>query len=176
MKTTKLLTLVATLAISLPSTTYVSSIFIKDSIAGSTSTTMTVSAQVVSNCNFSGGSVTLTFGTYDPIGANATANLDATTTFDIRCTKGTTAILSMNNGINADGAQRRLTDSNSSYLNYQIYTDAARSTIWNLSNTVTYLAQNSSPATVSVYGQIPAGQSDITAGNYTDTVTITANY
>lgn len=158
-----------------PSTTHVSNFFINQSIAGSTSTTITVSATVPVNCNFTGGSAALAFGTYDPINANATQDLDSTTSVSIRCTKGTTAVFTMNNGNNANGAQRRMVNDTSDYLNYQVYTNGSYSTIWDTTNTVTYIAPNNGTAQIPIYGRIPAGQ-NVTSGSYNDVVTITATY
>jgi len=159
----------------LPSATQFGNAFVHHANAGSTSTTMAVSASVPSNCNFTGGAISLGFGSYDPVGANASSDLNSTTSLGIRCTKGTSALLSMNNGTNANGEQRRMSDG-SNFLNYQVYTSASYSTIWNAINTVSYLAQNSNSATITIHGKVPGGQTDIPAGTYTDTVTITATY
>ena len=160
----------------LPVTPMLTNGLIPKAMGGSTTTTMTVSATVPTSCNFTGGSVALAFGSYDPTGPNATANLNATTTFGLRCTKGASAVLSMNNGSNASGTQRRMTDNGTNFLNYQVYTNNTYSTIWNTTNTVSYTATSANPTNISVYGQIPAGQTNVPAGTYHDTVVITAKY
>lgn len=143
--------------------------------AATTTTNLTVTANVNTNCNFPGPAATLAFGTYDPVVTNATADLDGSTTFNIRCTKGGTAVLSMNNGLNASGAQRRLVSGGTNFMNYQLYTSAARTTIWDTTNTVSYVATSSSSTPITVYGRVPQAQ-DVAAGSYSDTVVITATY
>lgn len=66
------------------------------------------------------------------------------------------------------------------HLNYNLYLDAARTTIWgdNTGGTVHYgptNPPNGTNVTIRIYGQIPALQ-DVSAGAYTDSITATANF
>lgn len=141
--------------------------------AGTTSAAINVSANVASNCKFTGVN-TLFFGDYD---FQATSPLDVTGQTNLSCTKGTSVTLSINNGQNALGPQRRLTDGSGNLLNYQIYTSASRTTIWNTTNTVSFVASSSTVTTIPLYGRMPAGQSGGSGtGGYTDIVTITATF
>lgn len=151
--------------------------FLSKAIAGSTSKSITVTATVPANCNFAGGAVTLAFGSYDPTGANASSgsDLDQATTFDLRCTKGTSATIAINNGLNASGTTRQMSNSGV-FLTYELYNDTSRTTIWNDTNTVTYNALSASPATFSIYGRVPKGQDAVSTGNYSDTVVVSATF
>ena len=131
---------------------------------------------VLSNCNITTANVTLSFGSYDPTAIAIESNLDSMTTFSVRCTKGTSASISLSNGLNANGSVRRMTNSIGSFLNYQLYTDASRSNVWNNINTYNYVADNFAPQTFSIYGRIPGGQDNVSAGSYSDAVVITVTF
>ena len=63
-------------------------------------------------------------------------------------------------------------------MNYNLYTDAARSTIWGDATSGTSHYGPIKPIvtdTITIFGRVPAGQ-DATAGNYTDTVIATINF
>ena len=143
-------------------------------LAGVATQSLPVSATVPNDCAFSGGAATLNFGSYSPIGANATSNLDATGSFNISCTAGTTGSIALDLGSNASGATRRMS-SGTNFLNYEIYTDSGHTTVWNNVNLVNYTAVSSAPVTQTIYGSVPGGQ-NVGAGNYTDTVTITVTF
>ena len=67
--------------------------------------------------------------------------------------------------------------SGTNQLNYNLYTDAARTVVWgNGSGTssIQTVARNRT-TTLNVYGQIPAGQ-DAVVGNYTDTILATVTF
>jgi spore coat protein U-like protein len=64
-------------------------------------------------------------------------------------------------------------------LSYNLYLDAAHTQVWGDPNPSQYgpirIPFLFSQTTVTIYGQIPAGQ-DVPAGSYADTVTVTLNY
>ena len=71
----------------------------------------------------------------------------------------------------------RIMRSGTNQLNYNLYTDAARTVVWgNGSGTssIQTVARNRT-TTLNVYGQIPAGQ-DAVVGNYTDTILATVTF
>ena len=153
---------------------------ISAAIANSASTNMNINASVVASCSFTQVN-TLNFGAYDPTGPNNHNPLDTATTIQLSCTKNTNATIKMNTGLNsshASGTSRALyTSINDDYLNYEIYTDAGRTTVWNESTgTYNYIATSAAPATINVYGRIPGNQHGLKGGTYTDTVTITASF
>ncbi len=109
------------------------------STVGATTATSTfaVSATVSANCTISAGA--LAFTPYDPVVANAAANLDQTSTITVACTKGSTGVVSLDNGVNASGTIRRM-KAGTNFLTYEMYSDSGRTTVWNATNTVSYTA------------------------------------
>ena len=140
--------------------------------AGSASANVTVTANVAANCVINAGSVA--FGAYDPVTANASTDLDGAGNFQVQCTKGTAATVTLGNGLNFSGGTRRMS-TGSDFLNYNLYTSSARSTVWNTTNTVSYTATSKALFTLDVYGRVPSNQ-DISTGSYTDTVVATINF
>jgi spore coat protein U-like protein len=144
--------------------------------ATSASTSLSVTASVNNNCTIS--TAALAFGTYDPVVTNASAVLDGTGTVTIACTKGATATIGLGLGNNPSGSTRRMTDGSGNYLTYEAYQDSSHSTVWGTSGAglLTPAAAPSKAArNFTVYGRI-AGNQDVPAGSYTDTVTATVNF
>ena len=144
--------------------------------AGSASTSLALSASVSNNCSISTSAVG--FGSYDPVVANASANLDGTGTVTIACTKGATTTIGLDLGSNASGSARRLTDGSSNYLTYELYQDSSRSTVWGNSGSGLFTpaaAPSKASRAFTAYGRV-AGNQDVPAGTYTDTVTATVNF
>lgn len=145
--------------------------------ASTTTGTLTVTANVNNVCKLTSG--TLAFGAYDPVNTNATTPLAQTATFTMKCTKGTSATMLMGQGSNpgtgsTDSAPIRNMLNGTTQLNYQLYSDAGDTTVWNNSTGINHTATGQSE-TLNVYGSIPAGQ-NVGSGSYTDTVVITVNY
>lgn len=155
---------------------YIISLLATSVFAATVTGTLPINASVSAVCNINPGS--LNFGSYDPISANSTNALTATGTFGILCTKGTSVTLSLNTGVNnthAIGTTRAMV-SGTNYLSYELYTSAARNTVWDTTNTVIVISTTKNTTTQSVWGTIPAGQ-DIQGGlTYTDSVIITASF
>ena len=92
--------------------------------AASSTGTLSVTATVAKNCTVSAS--TLAFGSYDPIGANASSPLDGTSTATFTCTKNSTGVtVSANTGTNGGHASgscavttctRALADGSGDYL------------------------------------------------------------
>lgn len=136
----------------------------------------TVQAIVEAECTVA--TTALDFGNYDPVGANATTPNTNTSLVNVYCTKGTFVSVTLDNGLWAAGATRRLRAASGDMLTYQLYRDASRAVIWNTTNTNTGTSTSRLTAInggFTVYGGIPAAQ-DVRAGNYTDTVQVTVNY
>ena len=149
---------------------------LKSAIAATTGGTLPVSTLVTANCSLS--SATMNFGNYDPITANASSPLPAVTTFQISCTKGANVTITLNKGLYgtyATGTTRAMSSGSGHYLSYELYSNPARSTVWNATSPVQFNSTSSNALTETVYGQIPAGQNAF-AGSYSDTVTITATF
>jgi spore coat protein U-like protein len=146
----------------------------QSSQAATASANVAVSASVAANCLVSAG--TLAFGAYDPLAANDAAPLDASGTFTVRCTRGVTAQVGLDNGLWHSGTRRMRDGASTNYLSYDLYSDSGYATTWdNASNRVSYTAPNKSAQSMTVYGRIPGAQ-DPAAGSYTDTVAAIAEF
>ncbi len=145
---------------------------------GTTSQNMSVTASVSNNCTLS--TPTFAFGSYDPIGTNASTPLDATADLTVTCTQGASTTITMDQGSNADTGStaasplRRL-KTGSEYLSYNLYTDSGRTTVWNGTTGASYTGTGSSTS-VTVYGRISSGQTSANAGSYSDTVAVTITF
>jgi spore coat protein U domain-containing protein, fimbrial subunit CupE1/2/3/6 len=144
--------------------------------AATATASLTVSATVSVNCTVTTG--TLAFGAYDPIAANASANLDGSGTFTVACTKGASGVtIDLGQGSNYSGGRRMVSSGN--FLPYEVYSNSGRTTVWGSTSggaTVAVSPPASSAAvTYTVYGRIAAAQ-DAAAGTYSDTVVATVNF
>jgi len=138
---------------------------------------LTVQASVTANCDVEAPN-TLDFGDYDPVVTHASANLDASTTIRVRCTRGSSNVwVGLDSGSNASSSQRRLAGGGSEFMDYDLYSDAARTTAWGNAQAsgVDYSPASSGWENLTVYGRVPSGQ-DVAVGSYTDTVVATINF
>lgn len=143
-------------------------------------------ARAAADCTASTAAVA--FGTYDPL---ATAADDSTGRVTVVCTyvSGGTSQVGFTVALSAGGsgsyAQRRLR-AGTPVLNYNLYTDTARSRIWGNGSNGTSVASGSftigpgvgnrrREAAYTVYGRIPALQ-DVAPGSYADTITVTLTF
>lgn len=145
-------------------------------LAATATANLTVSATVAVNCTISTG--TLAFGSYDPVVANASADLDASGTFTVACTKGASGVtIDLGQGGNYSSGRRMASAGN--FLPYQLHSNSARTAVWGSTSggaTVAVGAPASKAAvTHTVYGRIAAGE-DVPAGSYSDTVVATVNF
>jgi spore coat protein U-like protein len=149
-----------------------------DTVASAATATanLGVSATVTNNCTIS--TAALAFGSYDPVVAHASTDLDGTGTVIVACTKGATATIGLGLGSNASGSVRRMKDSGTNYITYELYKDASRSTVWGTSGGA-LLSPGAAPSKAArnfaVYGRVASNQ-DVPAGSYNDTVVATVNF
>ncbi len=137
-----------------------------------------VTATVSATCTAT--TTELNFGSYDPSSASANDNTGAVS---VTCTNGTPYTVALNAGSNAgtpgDVTTRRMRSGSSSFLPYQIYTTAGRTTVWgdgaNGSSTQTNTGSGDAQS-FSAYGRIPAGQYVAPGNDYADSVTVTVTY
>ncbi len=119
----------------------------------------------------------VTFGTYNVFSASPA---DSTGTVTYRCTDNTIGVLiTMTKGQSATFLPRELRKGTDK-LSYNLFRDAARTSVWGDFSSGTSAHIDISPPkdtdiAVPVYGRIPAGQ-DISAGSYKDTVTLTMHF
>jgi spore coat protein U-like protein len=127
------------------------------------------------NCTIS--TAALAFGSYDPVVAHASTNLDGTGTVTVACTKGASSTIGLGLGSNAAGSVRRMTDGSSNYLTYELYSDASRTTVWNTAAGLYNpgVAPSKVARNFTVYGRVVSNQ-DVPAGSYNDTVVATVNF
>jgi len=137
---------------------------------------LAVQATVVANCNINAPNV-LQFGNYDPAVVNATADLDASTTISVRCTKNSPGVwIGLDLGANETGTTRRMFDSvGGEYLTYEIYTDAPGGTVWDDTTGLSYSPTTSAWVDLDVFGRVPQAQ-DVGVGTYDDSVLATINF
>jgi spore coat protein U-like protein len=119
----------------------------------------------------------IAFGVYNVFSA---APLDSTGSVGINCNGGASHVqITITRGQSGTYAQRTLRRSIES-LGYNLFVDAARSAIWGdgTGGSQAYLVgnpPNNTDVTVTIHGRIPAGQ-DISAGAYSDSVSVTVNF
>lgn len=143
--------------------------------AETSTTNLSVTATVTPNCTASSSPVA--FGSVDVLSG---VSVDATGSVTVTCTNGTgwAADAGLGAGAGATYTSRKMT-SGTDLLNYVLYTDASRTTVWGdgtggtatVSNTGTGSAQN-----FTVYGRVPVGQTSVPVGSYADTVVVTITY
>lgn len=156
--------------------------------AGVGTGTFTAQTQVNANCTLSTSAVA--FGSYNPIGANQTSDLNSIGTITIACVKGTAPTIGLGLGANASGTSRRMQDTTvpGNYLPYELYLPSGTApnaacsfpgaTVWGTSGANLFTpgaAANTSARTYNVCGTIAAGLNPA-IGSYQDTVVATVNF
>ena len=136
--------------------------------AASASATVHVTANVASACTITNSP--LAFGTYDPLGANLTADLDAQAPLTYACTGALPATISLGNV----GSRAMTNPAGGASLLYEIYTSTARSTVWG-TNSVSVTGTGAS-ATVDMFGRIPRAQTGLAAGSFAQDIQATINF
>lgn len=133
------------------------------------------SAQLTPSCTISATSVN--FGNYNVFNGSA---VDSTGTITYTCNSAASNItISLSTGASSTYRSRAMSKG-AEALNYNLFRDAARTSIWGdgTNGTGVYTRnnpQNNNPISVTVYGQIPAGQ-DVSAGTFSDTISATINF
>ena len=136
--------------------------------------TFNVTITITSECTVT-NPTDMAFGSHGLL----TALVNQTSTFQVTCTNTTPYTIGLNAGLNASGSQRRMLGgvTNTEFVNYNLYTDAGRTTAWgNASGSWVSATGNGSAQTYTVYGQVPAQATPSPGANYQDTVTITVTY
>lgn len=145
--------------------------------AGSANSNLGVSASVVDNCTIS--SVPVAFGTYDTIGANATAPLTANGSVTVLCTNGATASVALGQGVNPIGnvpvTPVRQMASGADMLGYTLYSDESLAVPWGATTSAVSATADGTAHEMTVYGRIDAGK-NVPKGTYADTVVATVNF
>lgn len=142
--------------------------------AATSSATFTVNANVLAVCSVS--ATNLNFGDYNAVVGSAN---NATSALSVTCTNGQGYTIALDAGTSSGAAvnARKMT-SGVHTLNYGLYTNSGRSTIWGdgtLSTATVAGTGNGSAQSVTVYAQLPTGQ-HVADGSYADTITVTLTY
>lgn len=160
----------------LPLATALLAIYGQSAWAATTNTTFDVTATVNDSCFVS--ATDLAFGVYDP--SSGTPDEDSST-ITVTCTAGTDYDIGLNAGT-ASGASvttRQMTGpSPTDLLNYSLYSDSGHTTNWGDTvgnDTVNVPSATGAAENHTVYGRIPINQY-VTAGSYSDTITVTITY
>jgi len=110
------------------------------------------------------------------------------TSFTITCTRALSDANTMNwanaanNGLHPTGGNRNRAQFGASRINYDVYRDSGCAGQWrsgtanDINSTLNFGGSTTASVTVSYWGCIPAGQTGLPAGTYTDTVTMTLTY
>ena len=145
--------------------------------AGTTApSNLSVSSSVTNNCVISTAPA-LDFSAYDPSGTNKASNLDVLANLGLTCTPGAVASIGLSlgaNGASAVGTTRAM-KSGTNVLNYELFADSGRGTVWTVVPMVQAAAPSTSEVVYPIYGRVPFGQG-VPAGTYGDTVAITVNF
>lgn len=126
------------------------------------------------HCTISTTSVS--FGSYDVFASTPT---DTTGTVSFTCTGNADVTITLSKGGGSTFNPRTL-NGGADTLNYNLFRDAARTTIWGdgTGSTATYTlvnVPNNAAQNLTIYGRIPAAQ-DVSAGTYTDSVTVNIDF
>jgi spore coat protein U-like protein len=153
--------------------------------AAQTTGNLDVTARVGGYCVFSGLFVTnfaVAFGVYTP----GSGDRDVTTTFGLRCSNGIPFQVELDGGGSGNVGNRQMSSTSipTDKLEYQLYTDATRTTVWGDGSGGSAVASGTGGGifavrSFTVYGRVPdsaANQSAAVQTDYRDVVTITVTY
>ncbi|WIM13209.1 spore coat U domain-containing protein [Enhydrobacter sp.] len=125
----------------------------------------------------------VSFGTYIPSTASPTDNAG---TVSVTCSAAAQTVnysIALNQGLNASSGFNRRLKSGTSFLSYQIYTTAGRTTVWGngtggtstVSDSYTCVLCTNVRRNYTTYGRLPALQWRA-PGPYSDTITVTVTF
>lgn len=113
----------------------------------------------------------VSFGNYDFLSSQ---NLDGVGNVSVTCDVSTSYTIALSPGTGTYAL--RLLSNGSYQLTYNLYTDAAHTTVWGDGSSGSSIVSGSgTSAGYSAYGSIPAGQNPY-AGSYSDAITVTLTF
>lgn len=151
--------------------------------AGSDTSMFQVNANVISGCAIN-SIPDLSLGNYVQGGGVA----DGSTSISLTCSSGTAYVIALNYGLyTTGGTTRRLKlTTNTNYINYNLYTGSGHVNIWKDTSVCStpggssvnciYGTGTGTAQSVTIYGEIAAGQYPGPNGSFTDTITATINF
>ena len=150
-------------------------------LAATVTNSMPVTSSVVANCKIN--TFDLSISNYDP--TNSSASYTASTSFTVNCTKGATAVVSLDQGKNptagstCDAPARQLKAADGSLLNYQFwYFGSSSSYQWGCGTANTGGGTSASVNTsmpLNLQFAVPSRQ-NVPAGSYADQLTLTVSF
>jgi spore coat protein U-like protein len=150
-------------------------LFAQPAFAQTSGANLETSAEITANCAVS--TTPIDFGDVDVTTGAAVLGAGG---ISVVCTNGTdwSASADAGTGAGATLAIRQMSDG-AETLNYVLYTEPTRTTIWGdgVTSTATIDGTGSGAAQNKViYGRITASQTGVSAGSYADTVAVTVTY
>ena len=144
-------------------------------LAATATSTFSVTGTVVATCSISAAA--LNFGSTIPTPVNS--NIDVNSTITATCSNAVAYSVALNagQGAGATMASRKMS-SGINTVNYTMYTDSGRTTIWGdgtAGSSVNSLTGTGAPQAIPVFGRIPTGQAPAT-GTYNDTILVTLTF
>lgn len=144
-------------------------------VAGTASSTLAVNATVSATCTVA--TTAVAFGIVDTLSATPD---DTTGAINVTCTNGSawTAAAGAGTGVGATLSVRKMT-SGANLLNYALYTNSTRTTIWGdgVAPTATIAGTGTGALqTTTIYARVPNGQGTVPIGAYADTVAVTVTF
>jgi spore coat protein U-like protein len=152
--------------------------------AETATSTLTVTATVENSCiantttTGTTSNATLAFGEVTSTTSNVDADTSSSssTAVTVLCNSGAAWTLVDNGGANLSDTQRRMSGGSSEYIPYDLYSDSEYANAVAVGGTLASGSGSGSAVDVVLYGRIPAGATLPSAGDYTDTVTLTLSY
>lgn len=95
---------------------------------------------------------------------------------ELTCNTNLAYAVSLDDGVNAQAGQRRVTRGGLDFVRYELYQDAARSVRWGQGPQARALTGTGAAQPLTIYGRVLAGQATPAAGNYIDTVRMTISW
>ena len=147
-------------------------------LAATATANIAVSATVAGTCVVTANP--MPFGAYDPFTGAAVTHAS---TISVTCTAGMTPPpIRMDQGLHQTAGStiavpvRQMSNGAAGLLTYNLYSDAGTTVAWEGTTGVTSPVPTGSPIDMNVFGKIDAGQTSAVAGNYSDTVVVTAAF
>lgn len=135
-----------------------------------TTDTFDVKIQITAACNITTTAADIDFGVASFLTAT---DIDQNTNFAVQCTPDSPYSISLTSA--SGNATRTMSDGAGNTIGYQLYKEAARSTVWgDAGGALVGAVGGLVPTSFSVYGRVPVAADNLNkpVGNYADTVTI----
>ena len=110
--------------------------------------------------------------------ADSQVMADAGGALSIQCSAGTSPVITVGAGSHdglSTGGTRALSDGNSNYVPYDLYTDTGYSNLIAIGGVIPLAASTGVAQAVNIYGRA-VGKAGLPAGTYTDTINVTLTF